>query len=242
MDAIALPLRALLDPFGAVPKAVEARKWLIPLILLGLTTAVSGVAVATRLDASRLVIPKMEASGELGKASEREIDEQVQQTQRVAIVGGVAAGLFLVPLELLAIAVALKIVAWLLGRKAAFAAVWTVAAVSALPFVLDHLVTAAAALNQPSLSPKTAAALLPSSLAALSPDAPPHLARVLGAVDFFNLWAALLLGIGFGAATKLPTWKGVLLGLFLYVLFAAAALVGLPGLAGQAGGGMGGPK
>ncbi|MBS1153791.1 MAG: hypothetical protein H6Q89_5489, partial [Myxococcaceae bacterium] len=40
-------------------------------------------------------------------------------------------------------------------------------------------------------------------------------------------------GLGFAAATKLSPWRGVLLGLLLYVLFAAAILVGLPGMIGE---------
>ena len=36
----------------------------------------------------------------------------------------------------------------------------------------------------------------------------------------------------FAAATKVTPWRGVLLGLFLYLLYAAAILVGLPGLLG----------
>lgn len=242
MNSLTLPFRALLDPVGAVPPLVEGRRWLVPLLVMALATAASGTALALRLDASRLVIPKLQQTGELAKASEREISEQIEQTERVAIVVGVAKGVFLVPLEILFLGLALKIAAWLIGRKALFMRAFTVAAITMLPLAVYHLVLAASALSQGSLSPKMAAELVPTSLAALV-QASPVAARALGAVDFFNLWAALLMGLGFSSATQLTPWKGLLLGLVLYVLFACAVFIGLPGLmAGGPGGPMGGPR
>lgn len=236
METFLLPLTALLDPASAIPKGVVARKWLISLMLLALATIASGVAVAERLDAARLVIPKLQQAGELGKSSEREIDEQVQQTQRVALVAGVAKGVFVVPLQILLLAVVLKALAWLLARKALFIECFTAASLSSLPLTVFHLILAASAWRQPSLTVSMLQGLVPSSLAFFLPDASPGLARVYGAIDLVNLWAAALLGLGFGTATKLSRPVGVALGLFLYVLFAAAFLVGAPGLAGGMGG------
>jgi hypothetical protein len=99
-----------------------------------------------------------------------------------------------------------------------------------------HLILAASAWRQPSLTVSMLQGLVPSSLLVFMPDASPGLARVYGAIDFVNLWAAALLGLGFGTATKLPRPVGVAVGVFLYVLFAAAFLVGAPGLAGGMGG------
>jgi hypothetical protein len=70
--------------------------------------------------------------------------------------------------------------------------------------------------------------------------------KFLGAVDFFNLWAALLMGLGFASATQLKPSRGLALGLFLYLLFACVAFVGLPAMMaggpGGPGGGAGGPR
>lgn len=236
MPTVLLPLASLLDPVGAVPRAVEARKWLIPLLLACLATGFSGVAIALRLDASRVVIPELAKSGELAKASEREIDEKIEQTQRVAIVAGVAKAVFLVPLEVLAVAAMLKLLAWLLGKKTEFGALFTVGALTFLPVAVFHLVLGASALRQEVLTISLLAELVPTSLTAVLKDASPGLARWYGAVDVFNLWAAVVLGLGFGAAAKVGPWKGLAAGLVLYVLFAAAFLVGIPGLASSMGG------
>ncbi len=239
MEALTLPLRALLDPVGAIPKAVETRRWLVPLLLVAVLTAAAGAVIALRLDASRLVIPKMAMSGELMKASEREVNEAIEQAQRVALVGGIAKGLLLMPMLVLLLSVALKIAAWLLGKKALFADLFTVAALTMLPVAVFHAIEVLAALKLDVITPRVAETLVPSSVAALVQLAPPALSRVYGAIDLINIWASLLMGLGFAAASKWTPWKGALFGLFLYVLFASAFMVGLPGLA-PPGGGMGG--
>lgn len=242
MQALTMPLKAVVDPVGTIPRAIDQRRWLAPMLILALFTALSGVAVAMKVDASRLVLPKMEMTGELAKATEREVEEEIQQAQRVAIVSSVAKGVFVTPLWVLLLAVALKVTAWLLGRKATFIACFTAAALSLLPVALFHGIELVSALRQDTLSPKMAELLVPSSLAAFKAGGPPKLERVFRAIDIINLWSALLLGLGFSAATKWSPWKGALLGLFLYVLFAGAFLIGVPGMManGPGGPGMGG--
>ena len=232
MEALTLPLRALLDPVGAIPRAVESRRWLVPLLLVAVLTAAAGAVIALRLDASRLVIPKMAMSGELMKASEREVNEAIEQAQRVALVGGIAKGLMLMPLLVLLLAVALKIASWLIGRKALFADLFTVAALTMLPVAVFHGIEVLAALQLEVITPRVAENLVPSSLAFLIKGAGPSLKRVYTAIDLINIWASLLMGLGFAAASRWSPWKGALFGFFLYALFASAFFVGLPGLEG----------
>ena len=227
MEALTLPLRALLDPVGAIPRAVETRRWLVPMLLVASLTAAAGATIALRLDAARVVIPKMQMSGELVKASEREVSEAIQQAQRVALVGGSAKGLLLMPLLVLLLSVVLKVASWLIGRKALFADLFTVAALTMLPVAVFHAIEVVAALQLEVITPRIAETLVPSSLAGFFEMASPALTRVYKAIDLINIWAALL---------KWSPWKGALFGLFLYVLFAAAFFVGLPGLAPPDGG------
>lgn len=239
MEALTLPLRALLDPVGAIPRAVAARRWFVPLLLVALLTAGAAAAVALRLDTARTVIPQLAMSGELMKSSEREVNEAIEQAQRVALVGGIAKGLLLMPLLVLFLAVVLKLASWLIGRKALFADLFTVAALTMLPVAVFHGIELIAALKLDLITPRVAETLVPSSLAALIEKGSPGLKRFYGAVDLINIWSSLLMGLGFAAASKWAPWKGALFGLFLYVLFAAAFFVGLPGLS-SGGQGMGG--
>lgn len=223
-------LKALVDPVSGVPQAVEARRWVLPLLAVCAAVSFSGIAFALRLDAAPTVLKKMEESGDLAKASEREIGEQVEQAQRIALVAGAAKGVLLMPLELLFIAVALKVTAWLFGRKLLFAHAFTVATVAFLPVAIFHVVFGVVALKQSVLVVSQAATLLPSSLAAWAPQGAPNLGRVLGAIDFFNVWAAVLLGLGFAKGVQWSAPKGLAVGLFLYVMVAAVS-VAAPGLA-----------
>jgi len=229
-------LTALIDPVVHVPKAVEGRRWLLPLVAVCAAVSFSGLAFASRLDASGAVLKKMEASGELAKASERELNEEVQQAQRVALVGGAAKGIFVMPLVVLLVAVALKVAAWLFGRKLLFAQAFTIAAVAFLPIAVFHVIYGFVALKQPVVTAAMAQDLVPSSLSVLAPPDAVKVARVLRQVDFFNVWSAVLLGLGLSAGTKLHPSRGLALGLVLYVML-SAVVIGLPGLMEQ-----GGPK
>ena len=147
LTSVALSARAYLDPVTAIPSAVDRRAWVVPLLWLMLTAAASGAAFAERLDASSEVLPKMAESGELAKASEREVNEEIEQSQRITLVGGVAKGLVGMPFAVLLIAVALKFVSWLMGKKALFGACFTTAALAMLPVALYYLLSAVIALT-----------------------------------------------------------------------------------------------
>jgi hypothetical protein len=238
LSSVALSARAYLDPVGAIPKAVESRAWVVPLLWLMVTVAASGAAFATRLDASSEVIPKMAEAGDLQKASEREVNEEVEQSERISLVAGVAKGVVGMPMIVLAIAIALKLVSWLMGRKVLFSACFTTAALAMLPVALFYLLNMVIALRQDVVIPAQADKLMVTNALGwlgAGEGGGPGKTRALAALDFFNLWSAGLLGLGFAAAAKLKPWQGLVLGLFLYTLFAAAILIGLPGLMGGGG-------
>lgn len=245
LATLTLAGRALVDPLAGVREAVRGRRWVFPTLLLALAVSLSGVAYGLKLDAGRLVIPALAQKGDLQKASEREISDEVDKAQRLALVAGVAKGVVVMPLSILALALALKLVAWLLVRPLPFATAFTAAAVSLLPIAVFHAVYAVAIWQQDFVTVRSAESLVPSSLSYLQAK-PGALRRAYAAVDVFQIWSALLLGLGLSQALELKAWKGLLLGLFLYALFAAAALVGLPGLlegladeGGRQGGGRG---
>ena len=235
-QTLALSLKTLFEPVGTMPRMVEARKWLIPMLILGVVTAASGAVLSSHVDQSRVAIPKMQQSGELAKASEREITEEIQQTERIGLVVSIVVGVFAMPLLILGLAVLLKVLAWLVGRKASFGAVFTTAAVGLLPIAVLKLVILIAAARQPILSPDVAAALVPTSLKdVLSGQFSEPVKRALGAVNFFHLWSVLLVAMGFAASTQMKPWRALALSIFVYTLLAGAIGVGLPGLMSSGG-------
>lgn len=195
----------------------------------------SAVALAVRLDTAKVVVPRLEQAGELAKASEREIVEAMEQAGRVALVGGVAKAVFVTPLAVLALAAVLKLLAWVLGKRLTFAKALTVASVAALPLAVFHLLLAAAAFATQGIAPAGVAELLPSSALALAPSTwPAKWLRLVGQLDFFNLWAAVLLGVGFAAGTKMSVTRGLAVSAVLYISL-AVVLAALPGLSPAGG-------
>jgi len=173
----------------------------------------------------------MQQSGELSKASEREIAEEIEQSERIGLVGNIALGVFAMPLLVLGLAVVLKVLAWLMGRKALFGAVFTTAAFGLLPIAILRLIILIAAMRQTVLSPEMASALVPTSVSdLLHGDYPIAVTRALSTLNFFHLWAAVLMGLGFAASTQMRPWRALTLSLFVYLLVAGAVSVGLPGL------------
>ena len=109
MESVLQPTRALLDPADAVPASVNARRWVLPLLLLVASTAFSGFAFAARWDAESSVVHELSASGELSKTTEQELSDQITTASRVKLVSGIARGVFLMPLIALLLALGVRL-------------------------------------------------------------------------------------------------------------------------------------
>jgi hypothetical protein len=247
MTALTLP-RTLTDPLEGVPAAVQTRRFLWPLLLLMLASAFAGAAFALRWDPAPSILRQLEGSGQLKGMPEAELTEQITTAGRLKLLTGIAGGLLGSPLVVLGIGLVLALMGWLIGRKTPFVDLFTAAAVGMLPVALERTLWGTLAFWQLSLTEERAKHLLPAAVGALVHGAGPKLMRLLDALDFFHLWAALLIGIGFASATGLRRRTGLWLGLLLFVLFVAAFGVGVPGLiagsgspGGPSGGGGGGP-
>lgn len=232
MLSITQPARALIDPAEGVASAVEARRWVVPLLVLMLAVSFSGVAFATRWDASSAVVRELSSGGELQKTTERELADKVQTRSRVKLVGGVAKGVFLMPLVALLFAVGLKVSGWIINRSILFSRSFSTVTIAMLPIAVYHLVFGSVALASAQLGDNHAERLVPTHLGHLLTGLSPELGRLASVVDVFNIWVAVLMGLGFAAATKWSRAKGVLFGLVLYLAWSGVFLVGLPAMGG----------
>lgn len=235
MTALVQPARVLVDPIDGMGAAIEARRWVWPLLFLCLSVSLSGTAFALRWDAGPATIQRLEESGDMSRYSESELSDEIQTTARKALVGGIAKGVFVTPLKVLLLAAVLWLAAWLFGTPTAFGRLMTVAAIAMLPIALYHLIFAACAAAQFSMSEARVETLVPSSLAALQ-GLSPKLQKVLGAVDFFNLWSVGLLALGFSSATGMRKSRALLLALALYLMYVGVFTIGLPAMGGGPGG------
>ena len=229
--------KVLTDPAEGVPAAIEARKALWPVLLLSVTTAFAGACFAVRWNAAPSVLKGLEASGQLKGMPEADIAENIQQAERLKLVTSIAGGLVMPALMVLGIALVLSLLAWLLGRKGPFNSFFTAAAVGTLPLALSKFLYGLMALVQSSVSEDRAGNLLPSSLAAVFHAQSPKLMRLLSSLDLFQLWAALLVGIGFAAVVGMRRRQGLWVGLALFLAQLGVFGIGLPGLTSPPGGG-----
>ena len=236
MTALTLS-RSLTDPGTGVATAVQERRILWPLLALMAATSFASAAYALRWDPAPGILQKLEMSGQLKGMPEAELTEQITTAGRLKLVTGIASGVFVTPLMVLGIAIVLAIVAWLLGRKAPFPALFSASAVGMLPVALQKALWGVVALWQLGINEERARHLLPSSVGAWVHVGGPKLAGLLDSLDLFTLTAAVLIGVGFAVATGMRKRSGVLVGLVLFVAYVGVFGVGIPGLA--AGGGRG---
>jgi len=109
-----------------------------------------------------------------------------------------------------------------------------------LPIAIQRALWGLVALWQLGITEERAPHLLPSSVGAWVHTGP-KLARFLDSLDLFQFLAALLIGLGFAAATGMRRRSGVWVGLGLFAAFVGVFGIGLPGLMATGGGGHPGP-
>jgi hypothetical protein len=230
MEAVAEPVKALFNPFDWVPKFVERKRWVLPVVLSSLAGAWAGFSFGARWNAQPTTITALEQRGELNNLSEQELSDKIRTTQRIALVAGVLRGLVLLPLSVFGLALVLKVLGWFFHFKTPFKRCLSASSIALLPAALFYAIYALCALKAPSLSEADALTLVPSSLSFLSPN--PRVSTVLRAIDFFNFWSLGILALSISAISGMSKRKSLLIALGLYALYVGVFWVGLPGMIG----------
>src|SRR4051794_8194194 len=107
MTSLVQPARVFLDPLDATGAAVEARRWVWPLLILMVCVSASGTAFSLRWDAGPATVQELQMTGKLERMTETEISEEIQTATRKALVAGVSKGVFVMPLLTLLLAAVL---------------------------------------------------------------------------------------------------------------------------------------
>jgi hypothetical protein len=225
-------LAALLFPDTAMERVAKSGKWGFALAFALAASLALGGAEAFRVDAREPTLREAEISGQLKNLSDKQLDDNTKAAERSFIVKRLAASVVKPELLLLGSLLGLYVVAWFLRGRASSTAVTAVAGASLLPHALADLLSAGAALVTSQLSPEHGP-LIPRNLGAvfdaLGVHAPMAALKLATAVDFFSLWAALLLAFGLGPAAQLPRGKAIaatLVAWLLWRLFTQVALGG----------------
>jgi hypothetical protein len=166
-----------------------------------------GAALAYRVDARSSTLRKLEMSGQLQTMSDRQIADETRNAERVSQVLSVAKGVTAAPVQLGLTCLSVLLLCWFFRGRIKGRAVVPVAAASLLPGAIASLIDAAAAFRHTAIPPG-GTALGPRTLTAVMglagrPLFPPWI-KFGNALDFFSLWAAVMLAFGVAAAGQVP--------------------------------------
>jgi hypothetical protein len=201
------PLALLFAPDRGMERQARVGRAIRFFLFAWLCALLLGAALAYRMDAKSSTLRKLEMSGQLQTMSDRQVADETHNAERVAVVVSVAKGVVGVPLQLGSACVALLALAWFLRGRVKGSAVVPVAATTLLPEAIADLLDAATAFRHASLPPE-GVPLAPRSLSAVlallgHPLMDPWL-KLGAALDFFSLWAAVMMGFGVAAVGQIP--------------------------------------
>ena len=192
----------------------------------------AGGAEAWRVDAKASTLAKLEQEGSLKNKSDRQIEEDTRNAERIYQVMHVGGAAVAAPLDLGLGCLAVLILGWFLKGRFTGRAVAPVAAATLLPGAVANLLDAMTALRHATLPPEPPL-LSPRTLSAVFEVLGHPLAgaagKLGGALDFFSLWSALLLGYGVAAAAKLPLKRALIGTMVAWVCFRLITRVAVGG-------------
>lgn len=162
--------------------------------------------MALRVDARSSTLRNLETSGQLQSMSDRQIADETRSAERVFQVTSIAKGATSVPVQLGLACVSILVLCWFFRGRVKGRAVVPVAATTLLPGAIANLVDAVAAYRHAVLPPEPVP-LGPRSLSAVlvlagRPLMDPWV-KFGNALDFFSLWAALMMGFGVAAVGQI---------------------------------------
>jgi Yip1 domain len=224
------PLALLFAPDRAMERhaKVGRARWFF--VFAWVCSILLGAALAYRVDAKDSTLRKLEESGQLKTMSDRQVDDETRSAERVSQVLSVAKGVTGAPVQLGTTCIAVLGLAWFLRGRIKGSAVAPVAGVTLVPGAIANLLDAVAAFRHAALPPE-GVPLAPRSLTAIlavvgRPLGDPWM-KLGTALDFFSLWAAVLLAFGVASAGQIPKARaltGTLIAWVCYQLLTRVAV------------------
>jgi hypothetical protein len=233
-------VRTLLAPERGLGEAVGRRRVATALGVATLAALLYAAVLVPRIDYQAVAAAKLER-GERGEAGAAEVtqharEEAVATARKLGHVSGFA-GAALGPSVAALLASAFLFMGFrVAGARPGFKETLSATAHGLLPAFVSPLLAIPAVLARGQLAPDEAARLLPSSLAALAPAAPPPLAAALSAIDVFSLWSLALVALGMARASGASRRRAFAVTIVLFLAYVAlvkvvpaAAMAGGPG-------------
>ncbi len=182
-------------------------------LLIAMACAIfAGGALALRVNASSATLKKLEQAGTLSTMSERQIEDETRNAERLFTVARVGSALFEAPVGLGLAALATVLLGWFLKGRVKGSAVGPVAAATLLPAAIANLLRGISTLRAASIAPD-ATPLVPMNLTDIAASLGHPLAawgvKLGGAFDLFSLWSAIMMAYGVAAAASIPARRAV---------------------------------
>jgi hypothetical protein len=204
---------ALIAPDTGMERQAKVGKAGIAFLIAFVCAIFAAFAHSSRVDARSATLQKLEKDNQLASMSDRAVEDETRNAERLFQVKRVARGAAEAPLFLLLGALSVVALVWFFRGKVKGRAVFPVAAAVLLPGAIANLLDGITALRQTSL-PAGPATLAPRDLggvlAALGQPLSGAALKLGGAFDFFSLWAAVLMGFGVAAAGDVPARRALI--------------------------------
>ena len=205
-------LLAMIAPDAGMDRQAKAGKAGLAFFIAFACALFAAFAQSARIDARSATLQRLETAGQLATMSDRAIEDETRNAERLYQVMRVAWGAVEAPAFLLAGALAVVVLVWFLRGRVKRRGVFPVAAAVLLPGAVANLIDGITALRQASL-PAGPTALTPRNLsallAALGHPVSGAALKLGNAFDFFSLWAAVMMAFGIASVGEVPARRAL---------------------------------
>jgi hypothetical protein len=232
MNPFARMTGALFAPVSTFRDIARKPDFLIVLIVLMLLSAVSAVALSTRLDVAGSVRASME---------ERHMNPE--QIDRAVKVAGIFSKMmlylaaFLTPLVLAIVAGVMLLAFRIFRGEGTFKQAYAVTLYAWMPMLLLSILTTAIALTRHQIDPRSLATIVRSNPAFLvDMNKQPALFALLSSIDVFSFWTLTLMTLGYSAMARVSRLKAsaIVISVWLVRVLFSVGLAALGAMQGHA--------
>jgi hypothetical protein len=225
-------IAALIAPDKGMERQAKVGKAGLAVLIAFCCALFAAFAHSVRVDARSATLQRLEKAGQLKEMSDRAVEDETRNAERLFQVMRVTGGAAEAPLFLLLGGLSVVVLVWFLRGRVKGRAVFPVAAAVLLPGAVANLLDGITALRQASLpaGPVSLAARNVSGVLAAFGHPLSGAALKLGnAFDFFSLWAAVLMAFGVAAAGDVPTRRALIGTLGAWVCLRLVVAVAMAG-------------